>query len=148
MPQANDCVLSTGKRLCMRNGKCACHFSSIGAFESERLVSGKYHADVEIDVAKINVAHAARAWAAWKSHATCLECHQWFSVSLQVLSSSFQPWRQGHAETARLLLDASANVNAKLTDGSTPLALAAWKGHAEVVKLLLTRGANYRVCKP
>lgn len=52
---------------------------------------------------------------------------------------------QGNAETARLLLDAGANVNAKLTDGSTPLALAAWKGHAEVVKLVLARGANYRV---
>ena len=46
---------------------------------------------------------------------------------------------------ARLLLDAGANVNAKLTDGSTPLALAAWKGHAEVVRMVLARGANYRV---
>lgn len=52
---------------------------------------------------------------------------------------------QGHVETARLLLDAKANVNAKLTDGSTPLALASWKGHLEVVRLLLMRGANFRV---
>ena len=52
---------------------------------------------------------------------------------------------QGHVETARLLLDAKANVNAKLTDGSTPLALASWKGHVEVVRLLLARGANFRV---
>jgi hypothetical protein len=51
---------------------------------------------------------------------------------------------QGNADTARLLLDAGAGVNANLTDGSTPLALAAWKGHTEAVRLLLARGANFR----
>ncbi len=71
------------------------------------------------------------------------EMHLMFALS----NGTFNTWRQGNAETARLLLDASANVNAKLTDGSTPLALAAWKGHAEVVKLVLARGANYRVRK-
>lgn len=55
---------------------------------------------------------------------------------------------QGHTETARLLLDSGANVNAKLTDGSTPLALAAWKGHTEVVRLVLARGANFRARRP
>jgi ankyrin repeat protein len=51
---------------------------------------------------------------------------------------------QGNADAARLLLDAGAGVNAKLTDGSTPLALASWKGHTEAVRLLLARGANFR----
>lgn len=48
----------------------------------------------------------------------------------------------GHTETATLLLDAGASVEAKDVNGCSPLHVAADGGHAGAVKLLLARGAN------
>lgn len=60
----------------------------------------------------------------------------------------------GNAEVVRILLDANAAVDCKanikamldketeVSDGLTPLQLAASKAHPEVVELLLSRGAN------
>ena len=50
--------------------------------------------------------------------------------------------RQGDVDSARLLLDAGARIDATAADGSAPLALAAFSDQATVVKLLLERGAD------
>jgi len=50
----------------------------------------------------------------------------------------------GHAETARVLLDAGADVNAEDLTGWTALHAGAFKGDAPIVSLLLERGARPR----
>jgi ankyrin repeat protein len=48
-------------------------------------------------------------------------------------------------ETAKLLLEKGANIEAKTSDGRTALYVAASNKHDAVVKLLLERGANIEV---
>ncbi|TMA77488.1 MAG: hypothetical protein E6J67_01100 [Deltaproteobacteria bacterium] len=45
------------------------------------------------------------------------------------------------AELIGILLDAGADVNARTSQGNTPLHIAAYKGYAGTVLLLLARGA-------
>ncbi|EOD05751.1 hypothetical protein EMIHUDRAFT_359788 [Emiliania huxleyi CCMP1516] len=49
---------------------------------------------------------------------------------------------KGHLEIARLLLEASADINQARSDGCTPLFVACLKGHLEVAKLLSSYGAS------
>ena len=51
---------------------------------------------------------------------------------------------EGHLDTALVLIEASANVNAGNHGNWTPLMSAAYYGHPEMVKLLLEHGANPR----
>ena len=48
----------------------------------------------------------------------------------------------GHADVARYLIDAGANVNAASPNGTTALMMAVRGGHAAVVDLLLASGAE------
>ena len=49
----------------------------------------------------------------------------------------------GHVDTARLLIDSGADVNAKRTsDGVTVLIAACLGGHVDTAKLLVDRGAS------
>jgi ankyrin repeat protein len=50
--------------------------------------------------------------------------------------------RSGDAESARLLIEAGADVNDALPDGSSALIVAAHSGHARVAGILLDKGAN------
>ena len=50
--------------------------------------------------------------------------------------------RHGDVESARLLLDAGADVNGPAADGNGPLVLAAMSGHGRLAELLLERGAD------
>ena len=50
--------------------------------------------------------------------------------------------RQGDVDSARLLIDAGADINAPAADGNTPLALAAMSGHGRLGGFLLERGAD------
>jgi ankyrin repeat protein len=49
------------------------------------------------------------------------------------------PREEGLAEMAMALLDKGADVQAKNSDGVTPLHLAYYNGHAEVAKALLEK---------
>ena len=51
---------------------------------------------------------------------------------------------EGHLDTALVLIEAGANVNAGNHGNWTPLMSAAYYGHPEMVKLLLEHGANPR----
>lgn len=50
--------------------------------------------------------------------------------------------REGDAESARLLIEAGANVNDKLPDGTTALIEAAHSGQGAVARVLLDKGAD------
>ena len=52
---------------------------------------------------------------------------------------------EGKLNVVRYLLDEGANVNARESSGSTPLAEAAYYGHLDVIKELLLRGADINV---
>jgi ankyrin repeat protein len=48
----------------------------------------------------------------------------------------------GDLDAARILLDAGAEVNAKVEDGQTPLHFAVEFGNLDIVRLLVGRGAS------
>ena len=50
--------------------------------------------------------------------------------------------REGHIESARLLLDAGADINARSADGKDGLALAIYNGNFAFASYLIDRGAN------
>ncbi len=50
--------------------------------------------------------------------------------------------RQGSVESARLLLDAGADVNETAPDGASALVVASFSGHGELAAYLLSRGAD------
>jgi ankyrin repeat protein len=50
--------------------------------------------------------------------------------------------RRGGVESARLLLEAGANVNAPAADGASPLVIAVHSGNGAVARLLLDNGAD------
>jgi uncharacterized protein len=50
--------------------------------------------------------------------------------------------RQDDRESARVLLDAGADINLTMSDGTSALVVAIINGHYELAKLLLDRGAN------
>ena len=50
--------------------------------------------------------------------------------------------RAGNVESARLLLDAGADLRDTAADGNVPLVMAAHSGHATLAAFLLERGAG------
>jgi len=50
--------------------------------------------------------------------------------------------RHGHRDIAELLLDHSADMNAKQQDLRTPLHFAVWGARFEIARLLVERGAD------
>jgi ankyrin repeat protein len=49
---------------------------------------------------------------------------------------------RGHTETAKLLIEKGAEVNAVRKDGGTALKSASSKGYTEIVNLLKAKGAR------
>ena len=52
---------------------------------------------------------------------------------------------EGHIEAVKQHLTAGADVNAKDSNGMTPLLLAAWKGHKVIAELLIANGADVNI---
>lgn len=50
--------------------------------------------------------------------------------------------RHGDVDSAKLLLDAGADVNQSAADGNSPLVVAAMSGHGRLAEFLLARGAD------
>jgi ankyrin repeat protein len=50
--------------------------------------------------------------------------------------------QNGQLANCRLLIEIGAQLEAKTSDGWTPLHLAAERGHVEIVRLLCNRGAD------
>jgi ankyrin repeat protein len=50
--------------------------------------------------------------------------------------------REGHLDSARLLVDAGANVNATVGDGKDALGVAVFNGSYDIASFLIDRGAN------
>lgn len=100
--------------------------------------------------ADINRANAegeqALMLAAWQGHA---EAVRWLLARGAQLNRSERQWTAlhyavfaGHEEIAQLLIHRGADVNARSTNGSTVLMMAAREGHAGLVGTLLSRGAD------
>lgn len=64
------------------------------------------------------------------------------SASDQGITPLIASCSEGHAEVAKLLIDAKADVNAKDKDQTNSLMAAAARGHTDIVELLLKSGAN------
>lgn len=58
------------------------------------------------------------------------------SMSLRMAANS------GRLEEVKRLLNEGADINARFSNGMTPLILASWMGHTKVVELLLRKGAD------
>ena len=71
----------------------------------------------------------------WAPSWTC-SSHEYIASSESAMAAS------GHIETGEVLIEAGADVNAKATNGSTALIIAAGGGHTETVKALLDAGAD------
>ena len=52
----------------------------------------------------------------------------------------------GHIDTVRILLEASASLDLKITTGETPLFMATQHGHTDVIEILLDSGASPNIC--
>jgi ankyrin repeat protein len=55
---------------------------------------------------------------------------------------------KGDSKTVQRCLANYADVNAKRSNGVTPLMVAAYKGNAEVIALLITKGADVNAQRP
>jgi ankyrin repeat protein len=87
-------------------------------------------------------------WAAAEDNAAVVKVLAEAGGDLQARSKvgAFTPLifavRGGHLETTRALLDAGANVNTMLPDGTSALLVAVMNAHYELAALLLEKGAN------
>ena len=53
---------------------------------------------------------------------------------------------EGHAEIARLKVEAGADIDLANNNGRTALMIASGEGHAEIAGLLVEAGADKRLC--
>jgi uncharacterized protein len=103
----------------------------------------RYGADVNFlnDLGEQALMHAA-----WKGHAPAV---RWLLDRGAQVNRPDRQWSAlhyasfaGHQHIVRMLIEAGANVDARSTNGSTVLMMAAREGHESVTGLLLARGAN------
>jgi ankyrin repeat protein len=87
-------------------------------------------------------------WAAAENNATVIKVLAEAGADIRAQSNTgrFTPLmfavRAGHLEATRALLDAGANVNTTLPDGTSPLVVAVINAHYELAGFLLEKGAD------
>lgn len=84
--------------------------------------------------------------AAWRGHADAVK---WLVARGARINSDPMRWSAlhyaafaGHGKVAILLLDLGADIDARSTNGSSPLMMAVYEGHEQLVRQLLARGAD------
>jgi uncharacterized protein len=87
-------------------------------------------------------------WAAAENNADAVKVLLEAGADIKARSKGgvFTPFlfavRAGHIATARVLLDAGAEIDAPMPDGMSPLVLSLLNGHYELASFLLDRGAD------
>ena len=98
------------------------------------------------EVARVLLAHGAAVGARTATTREFRGIGLGITGSTEFHAGGFTPLlfaaRHNDADSARLLLDAGAQVNEKAADGNTPLVLAAMSGHGQFASFLLDRGAD------
>lgn len=118
----------------------------IGAWEGNIEMMALFHS-FGADINALNaLGEQALMHAAWKGHA---EAVRWLLDRGAQVNRPDRQWSAlhyatfaGHEHIVQMLLAAGANIDARSTNGSTVLMMAAREGHESVANLLIARGAN------
>lgn len=121
----------------------------IGAWEGNVAMMELFHSR-GADINFVNAqGEQALMLAAWKGQ---IETVRWLLARGAQINRSARQWTAlhyavfaGHEEIARLLMQSGADVNARSTNGSSVLMMAAREGRVPLARLLISQGADATV---
>ena len=99
-------------------------------------------ADVDAKTPTVHRRHSNEEMDFKETNATGQTGWVWVAVDPSAFSPLMFAIRNGHADVLRMLLDAGADVNDELSDGTSALMLAVANAHYELAAYVLERGAD------